>query len=136
MAWSINRLSLIETEKKSAAIYVWEWKIKFSYVESEVSWEMWRWQLIVALNTERSEKWSVSCSVMSKSLQVHGLQPIRLLCPSDSPGKNTVMGCHSLLQGIFPTLGVNPGLLHCRQTLYHLSHQNNILKFKILGLSV
>ena len=41
----------------------------------------------------------------------------------DSPGKNTGVGCHSLLQGIFPTQGSNPDLLHCRQTLYHLSHQ-------------
>ena len=40
----------------------------------------------------------------------------------DSPGKNTGMGCHALLQGIFPTQGVNPGLPHCRQILYHLSH--------------
>ena len=37
----------------------------------------------------------------------------------DSPGKNTGMGCHSLLQGIFPTQGLNLGLLHCRQILYH-----------------
>ena len=35
------------------------------------------------------------------------------------------MGCHFLLQGIFPTQGSNPGLPHCRQTLYHLSHQGN-----------
>ena len=35
------------------------------------------------------------------------------------------MGCHFLLQGIFLTQGFNPGLLHCRQTLYHLSHQGN-----------
>ena len=41
----------------------------------------------------------------------------------DSPGKTTRMGCHALLQGIFPTQGSNPGLLHCRQILYHLSHQ-------------
>ena len=37
----------------------------------------------------------------------------------DSPGKNTEVGCHALLQGIFPTQGLNPGLPHCRQTLYH-----------------
>ena len=43
----------------------------------------------------------------------------------DSPGKNTGVGCHALLQGIFPTQGSNPGLLHCRQILYHLSHQGN-----------
>ena len=40
----------------------------------------------------------------------------------DSPGKITGVGDHALLQGIFPTQGLNPGLLHCRQTLYHLSH--------------
>ena len=43
----------------------------------------------------------------------------------DSPGKNTGVGCHDLLQGIFPTQGLNPGLPHCRQILYHLSYQGN-----------
>ena len=43
-----------------------------------------------------------------------------LLCPWDSPGKNTGLGCHSLLQGIFMTQGLNPCLLHCRHILYHL----------------
>ena len=47
------------------------------------------------------------------------------LCPWDSPGKNAGVGCHFLLQGIFPTQGSNPGLLHCRQTLYPLSHQGS-----------
>ena len=41
------------------------------------------------------------------------------------PGKNTEVGCHALLQGIFPTQGSNLGLLHCRQILYHLSHQGS-----------
>ena len=40
----------------------------------------------------------------------------RLLCPWDFPGKNTGVGSHLLLQGIFPTQGSNPGLLHCRQS--------------------
>ena len=43
----------------------------------------------------------------------------------NSPGKNTGVGCHALLQGIFPTQGINPGLPHCRQILYHLSHQGS-----------
>ena len=42
----------------------------------------------------------------------------------DSPGKNRV-GCHFLLQGIFPTQGSNPGLPHCRRILYRLSHQGS-----------
>ena len=49
----------------------------------------------------------------------------RLLCPWDSPGKSTGMGCHFLLQGIFPAQGSSPGLPHCRQMLYRLSHQGN-----------
>ena len=43
----------------------------------------------------------------------------------DSPGKNIGVGCLALLQGIFPTQGLNPGLLHCRWILYHLSHQGS-----------
>ena len=45
----------------------------------------------------------------------------------DSLGKNTGVGCHALFQGIFPPQGSNPGLLHCRQILYHLSHQGSPL---------
>ena len=49
---------------------------------------------------------------MSDSMWPHGLWPTRLLCPWDSPGQNTGVGCHSLLQGIFPTQGSNPSLLY------------------------
>ena len=66
---------------------------------------------------------SVSHSVVPDSLQPHGLQPARLLCPWDSPGKNTEVGCHFLLWEIFPTQGSNPGLLQCWQILYHLSYR-------------
>ena len=45
----------------------------------------------------------LSCSVISNSLRPHGLLPTRLLCPWNSPGKNTRVGCYSLLQGIFLT---------------------------------
>ena len=50
-------------------------------------------------------------------------QPARFLCQWDFPGKNTGVGYHFLLEGIFPTWGLNPGLPHCRQTLYPLGHQ-------------
>ena len=55
----------------------------------------------------------VDCSPPGSS--VHG----------DFPGKNIGVGCHALLQGIFPTQGSNPGLLHCRRILYRLSHQGS-----------
>ena len=66
---------------------------------------------------------------MSDSLQPHGLQPTRLLCPWDFPGKNTGVGSHFLLQGIFLTQGSNSRLLHCRQTLYRLSHLGSLKIF-------
>ena len=59
------------------------------------------------------EKWYVyTCSVVSSSLRPYGLKAARLLCPWDYPGKNTGVVCHFLLQGIFPTQGSNPHLLH------------------------
>ena len=73
--------------------------------------------------------------------QLRGLRPLRGLCvhaewlqsrPTcwaplswDSPGKGTGVGCYFLLQGIFPTQGLNPGLPHCRRTLYRLSHSGS-----------
>ena len=63
---------------------------------------------------------SESRSVVSDSLWPHGLYS-----PWNSPGQNTGVGSLSLLQGIFPTQGSNPGLLHCRQILYQLSHKGS-----------
>ena len=67
---------------------------------------------------------SVNHSVVSDSLWPHGLQPTRLLCPWDFPGKGC---CHFLLQGIFPSQGLNPGILHCRQILYRLSYKGSLV---------
>ena len=61
----------------------------------------------------------VSRSVVSDSLQPRGC---RLLCPWNSPGKNSGVGSHSLLQGIFPIQGSNACLLHWKQILYCLNH--------------
>ena len=58
-------------------------------------------------------------SVVCNSVQSYGPQPARLLCPWDPLGKSTGVSCHVLLQGIFLTQGLNPGLLYCRQILYH-----------------
>ena len=77
---------------------------------------------------------------MSNPLQPHGLYSSR-----NSPGQNTGMSSLSLLQGIFPTQGWNPGLLYCKQILYQLSHKGSaheqtvkenmqIYHFNFLGL--
>ena len=60
----------------------------------------------------RGSQCVLSRSDVSESLQPHGLEPARLLCPWNFPGKNTVVGCHAFLQGIFLTQGLNPTLLH------------------------
>ena len=66
----------------------------------------------------------MNCSPPSSS--VHG----------DSSGQNTGVGCHSLLQRIFPAQGSNSGLLHCRQILYHLSYkESQIFKKPYIKLS-
>ena len=67
-----------------------------------------------------------SRSVVSGSLLPHGLSLTRLFCPWYFPGKNTGVGCHFLLQGIFPPQGSNLSLLHWQVILYHLgSHQGS-----------
>ena len=78
-------------------------------------------------------KWSESCLVVSDSLQPHGLYS-----PWNSPGQNTGVGSLFLLQGIFPTQGSNPGLLHCKLILYRLSHKRSprILKWVAYSFSI
>ena len=76
---------------------------------------MCRWYLVLCSESESENE---SCSVVSDSLQPHGLHS-----PWNSPGQNMRVGSCSLLQGIFPTLGLNSGFLHSRQILYQLSPQ-------------
>ena len=77
------------------------------------SWNFSLWSIM-------STCWSEGCSVVSNSLQPHGQYS-----PWNSPGQNSGVGSLSLLQGIFPTQGSNPGLLHCKQILDQLGHQGN-----------
>ena len=69
---------------------------------------------------------SESHSVMSDCLQ-----PNELYSPRNSPGQNTEVGSHFLLQGIVQTQGSNSGLLHCGQILYQLSHQGSLVSTKL-----
>ena len=74
----------------------------------------------------------LSHSVMSDSLWPHGLYPARLLCPWNFPGKNTGMGCHFLLQGIFLPQGLNPCLLHWQVDSLPLCHlESPLVCFKL-----
>ena len=71
------------------------------------------------------------CSVLTRSCptlcDLMDYSPPGSSVHRDSPSKNTGVGCQALLQGIFPTQGLNPGLSHCRQILHCLSHQGSHL---------
>ena len=94
-----------------------------------------RWHLSTSLNLGKAFEF------LDQETMVEVLCLVTQLCPTlcdsldysppgssvhgDSPGKNTGVGCHALLQWNFPTWGSNPGLPHCRWILYYLSHQGN-----------
>ena len=77
-----------------------------------------------------TETESESCSVVSCSLWLQGLYN-----PWNSPGQNTGVGSLSLLQGIFPTQGLKPGLPHCRRILYQVSHKGSPGFIEVVHLS-
>ena len=77
-------------------------------------------KLILKVTWSAKWKWSESRSVVSDSLQPHGLY-----ISWNSPDEDTGVGSLSLLQGIFPTQGSNPGLPHCKKILYKLSHKGS-----------
>ena len=97
--------------------------------------------LCAYLGNAMKEGESESCSVISDSLQPHGLYS-----PWNSPGQNTGVGSLSLLQGIIPTQELNPGLPHCRWILYPLTHQGSpgmkiysliyLLKIYFIGITL
>ena len=80
----------------------------------------WEFVSKIGYTIKHFESESENLSVMSDSLWPHGLYS-----PWNSSGQDTGVGSHPLLQGIFPTQGSNPGLLHCRQIRYQLSHQGS-----------
>ena len=98
--WFFSLYAIFPKEKNTADI----WQIIGKFLHCATTW------------CDVSE----SHSVVSDSLQTHGLYN-----PWNSPGQNTGVGSLSLLQGIFQTHGSNPGLPHCRQILYQLSHKES-----------
>ena len=84
---------------------MWELDHKESWDERNDVFELWIWRRLLRI------PWTKKRSNQS--------------ILKDFPGKNSGVGCHFLLQEIFPSLGLNLGLLHSRQTLYHLNHQGS-----------
>ena len=102
---------------ESSSLKQGHWYLLYQPVLSQDS--IWTWSLLPAQSPE-SESESESHSVVSNSLWPQGLYR-----PWNSPGQNTGVGSLSLLQGIFPTPGLNRGLPNCRWILNQLSHKGS-----------
>ena len=114
------------------------WRAAVHGVSKSQTWlsdwtELWIWYEVGVKIRFFSHKYSlvlVPCMVISSESK-KSLSHVRLewhhgpYSPWNSPGQNTRVGSRSLLQEIFPTQGLNPGLLHSRQILYQLSHKGN-----------
>ena len=101
------------------------WDLWFFHLFKFISNNAWKlWSFVFSQYNNSGEKRKVKMLVSHVQLfAIPWTVTTRLLYPWNSPGKNTGVGCHSHLQGIFPTKGLNQGLLHCRQIIYHLGYQ-------------
>ena len=87
-----------------------------------------QWTKLILLLSGNNTVFLLWLKVKEKEKSLSGvrlLRPHGQYSPWNSPGQNTGVGNLSLLQGIFPTQGSNPGLPHCRQILYHQSHKGS-----------
>ena len=106
----------------------YKWYLLFQFVFSLITWKV---KIVLYLESCNFED-CMSVELLGKcSYEWKSFKSCPTLCdpmdcsPWNSPGQNTGMGRLFLLQGIFPTQGLNPGLLHCRQILYQLSHKES-----------
>ena len=124
---TVHGLTKSWTQLSRAQCEFYDFGIKYTYEFGSLNWRQCESTLeedqnsyniilyiLMMINDDESR------SVVSDSLQPHGLQS-----PWNSPGQNTGVGSLSLLQGIFPTQGLNPDLPNCRWILYQLSYQGS-----------
>ena len=104
--WSLNHWTAREVPWSGFWLYKC---FQFMKIQQSAHLCTWTFLYVCYINISIKSMWSESHSVMSVSFW-----PCGLYSPRNCPGQNTGVGSHSLLQGIFPTQGANPGLRHCR----------------------
>ena len=113
---------------RSFSVFFWLSVFKGFFPPLENYETIWGWQMCSWWSGDNNcleMGKMLSRSVVSDSLRPVDCSLPGSLCPWDFPGKKTRVGCHFLLQGIFPTQGLILHLMNCRQILYHLSHQGS-----------
>ena len=105
-----------------ASLRQWTWL----WANSRRYWRTGKPVVLQSMGLQRVRPdWATESESESHSAVSNSLQPYAVYSPWNSPGQNTGVGSLSLLQGMFPTQGLNPGLLHCSQILNQLSHQGS-----------
>ena len=102
---------------KLRILFILYWKTRL--------WVWAFWHTTIHCKNQIYLKMNVLVVQLCLTLRPHRLLPTRLLCPWNFPGKNMKWVAISFSRGIFQTQGSNLGLPHCRQILYHLSHQGS-----------
>ena len=135
-SWMITQLIGGRTRIQTLALYIASVTPTYDFCSRQPAWFVSTTHVGLESESEVAQSCPTLCDPMDCSLpgsSVHGIFQARvLLCPWDFPGKSTGVDCHFLLQGIFPTQGFNPGLPHCRQKLYRLSHQESLMLVLLL----
>ena len=147
-----SRIRQSRTRQSRTSVQGWDKEVRLSFCSTTfIIWVLLSWLeydcLINMMQMQRGQNCGYHSSllpapgdlychgynnsaVLSYSVMSHSSHPRDYSLPGfsvcgDSPGKNTGVGCHVLLQGIFPTQGLNPSLPHCMQILYCLSYQGS-----------
>ena len=130
--WSalhFNRLSLVSLLRIGWRRQDWSWKGRSGFSErclldwSRDSWRSLEFQRKVWAGDKDLGVLHMCVLITQSCLTLCDL----MVCPWNSLGKNTGVGCHFLLRGIFQTQGLNQSLLYCRQIFYHLSYQGLVV---------
>ena len=124
-AWGIWKLSVLSLQVLCKSRTIPQFYFYMSVEHTCIFLTPWNVSLVRNLSCFTTGSPRVGCSVVSDSLWLHEQEPTRLLCPWDSPSKNTGVGSQPFPSpGDVPDLGSNSGLLNCRQIIYLLSHQD------------
>ena len=121
--WRLSLSQLFHSPLSPSSLHFLPWGWCHLHIWGYWYFSQQSWFQLVLHPAQHFAWFTLSINIIAQScptLWIHGLHS-----PRNSPGQNTGVGSHSLLKGIFPTQGLNPGFPHCKQILYQLSHERS-----------